>query len=84
MSRIVFSALLYICVLAVPAYSQQNDVFGDSIVQTYEKAFELNESKDFLKAYRQIAQAERAVDQIMTEKKVNATELGDYEFWKIY
>ena len=43
MSRIVFSALLYICVLAVPAYSQQNDVFGDSIVQTYEKAFELND-----------------------------------------
>lgn len=84
MNRIVFYTLLYICMVAMPGYSQQADVFEDSVALSYSKAFELNEAKDYLKAYRQILQTERAVDGALTMKRIKAAALNDYEFWRIY
>lgn len=84
MSRSVFYILLYMGMLVVPAYSQQADVFDEGIMISYAKAFELNESKDYLVAYREIIQTERAVDRALSLNKVTASNLGDYEFWNIY
>lgn len=84
MNKTVFYTLLYLCILAVPAYSQQTDVFDDSIAVSYNKAFELNESKNYLKAYRQIIQTERTADNLLSVKKMKAAELNDAEFWNIY
>ena len=84
MNRTLFFTLLYMCIVAVPAYGQQTDVFDDSITISYSRAFELNESKDYLKAYRQIIQTERVVGNSLSMKNVKASELNDFEFWNIY
>lgn len=84
MNRTLFYTLLYICIVAMPAYGQQTDVFDDSIAISYSKAYDLNESKDYLKAYREILKTERAVDDVLSMKRVKAAALSDYEFWRRY
>lgn len=84
MNKTIFCTAILLCMLFVPAYCQKDDVFGDSIVEAYDKAFELNESKDYLQAYRQIVQTASAVDRVMSVKQVKVSELSDREFLYIY
>ena len=84
MNKTIFCTAILLCMFFVPAYCQQDDVFGDSIVEAYDKAFELNESKDYLQAYRQIVQTASAVDRVMSVKQVKVSELSDREFLYIY
>ena len=84
MSKTVFCTVMCWFMLHVPVYGQRDDVFGDSIVEAYYKAFELNESRDYLQAYRQIVQTERAVDRVMSVKQVKVSGLSDSEFLYIY
>ena len=84
MSKTVFCTVMCWFMLHVPVYGQRDDVFGDSIVEAYYKAFELNESRDYLQAYRQIVQTERAVDRMLSVKQVKASGLSDSEFLYIY
>ena len=84
MNKAVFCTVVCWFMLHVPVYGQHGDVFGDSIVEAYYKAFELNESKDYLQAYRQIVQTERAVDRMLSVKQVKASGLSDSEFLYIY
>ena len=84
MNKTVFCTVMCWFMLFVPVYDQSDDVFGDSIVEAYYKAFELNESKDYLQAYRQIVQTERAVDRVMSLKQVKVSGLSDSEFLYIY
>lgn len=84
MNKTIFCTAILLCMLFVPAYCQQDDVFGDSIVEAYDKAFELNESKDYLQAYRQIVQTASAVDRVMSVKQVKVSELSDREFLYVY
>lgn len=84
MNKTVFCTVMCWFMLFVPVYGQSDDVFGDSIVEAYYKAFELNELRDYLQAYRQIVQTERAVDRVMSVKQVKVSGLSDSEFLYIY
>ena len=84
MNKTVFCTVMCWFMLFVPVYAQIDDVFGDSIVEAYDKAFELNESKDYLQAYRQIVQTASVVDRLMSVKQVKVSELSDREFLFIY
>lgn len=84
MNKTVFCTVVCWFMLHVPVYGQHGDVFGDSIVEAYYKAFELNESKDYLQAYRQIVQTERAVDRVMSGNQVKVSELSEREFLYVY
>lgn len=81
MSRKVYYTLLYIYMLAMPTYGQQDeDVFNEEIEPLYENAIAMNESKNYMEAYRLITSAERIIDATLLEKKFNASSLSDWEF----
>ena len=62
MSRKVVYTIFYICLLAIPTYGQQaEDVFDDKAYDLYAASFDLNESKNYLEAYRQLLLAERRI-----------------------
>ena len=85
MSRIVrYFIYLTIYVWTLSVHAQQDDVFEDSIVTAYEKAFLLNEKKDYLQAYRQILKAEQAMDATLRQHQLTASRLNDYEFLNIF
>ena len=88
MSRTAFYTILYICMLTIPVYGQHGgDVFTDETYDTYSKAFELNESKDYLEAYRYILRADQAVDASLSKNHIDASSLIDdlyhYPYWAV-
>ena len=85
MNRKAFYTLSYICMLAIPVYSQQDkDVFDKDIGAALDKVIALNESKNYLEGYRQILLAEKSVDTSLKESGVAASALDDWEFAKRY
>lgn len=81
MSRKAIYTILYICMLAIPVYGQQEEgIFNDDAYDYYNKAFTLNELKDYLEAYRYIILADHAVNQSLEKKRSKAAELSDNEY----
>ena len=88
MSRKLLCAILYICALAASAYGQQDaDVFDDAAYDSYSKACDLNDAKDFMAAYRFILQADQAVNASLSKKRLEASRLDDsqyrYPYWAV-
>lgn len=85
MSSKTLYTLLYISILAIPVYGQQDeDVFDDNLGEAIDNVIALNEAKNFLEAYRQILMAEKSVDASLKENGVVASALGDWEFLNRY
>ena len=81
MNKRVLYIILYFCLPAIPTYGQQiGSILGDDVTSAYNKAYDLNESKNYLEAYRQIMLAEQTMDATLFKKGVKATELSDEEF----
>lgn len=81
MSKKVLFTLLYIYMLALPTYAQQDeDVFDDDIASIYEKAIALNDSKNYLEAYRQIVSADKMINATLSKKSIKPSLLSDWEF----
>lgn len=83
--RIIF---FFFYMLVSTTYAQQaKDVFENDVYDAYEKAFNLNESKDFLGAYRHILLADKLVDETLSKKNLKAYNLSDesfiYPYWRI-
>lgn len=77
--------LLYVALLAVPLWGEPaDDLFADSVLLCYEKAYGLNEAREYLKAYRQVLRAEQLVDASLSAGGIGAAALNDYEFLRIY
>lgn len=88
MSNKTYYTILYICMLAMPAFCQQDeDVFPDKAYDFYSKAFDLNEAKDYLEAYRYILRADQVVDASLSKNHLEASELNDdrflYPYWAV-
>lgn len=88
MSRRVLYIIFYISLLATPVFGQQEEgVFDDEIYNLYDKAYNLNESKDYLSAYRNILLADQSVLTTLSKKHLKASSLSDEEFiypyWRI-
>ena len=80
MSRKVIYTLLYI-MLAFPSYAQQDeDVFDDNIASVYEKAIVLNDSRNYMEAYRQIVSADNMINTTLSSKSIKSSLLSDWEF----
>lgn len=81
MSRKVLCTLLYVCTLTISLYGQQDHyVFDDELYEYYDKALDLNESNNYLDAYRQIVLAEKSITATLAECDIRASALGDNEF----
>ena len=85
MSRKVIYFIYILCMLAIPVYGQQEEyVFDDADLSEYDEAFDLNESKNYLEAYRMITSAEQKLDARLSEKALKASSLNDNEFRNRY
>lgn len=79
-SRFIYT-LLYIYMLAIPIYGQEDeDVFDSDAYDYYSSAFELNEAKNYLEAYQQIVLADKSVNKALSNDNANASALSDDEF----
>lgn len=79
-SRFIYT-LLYIYMLAIPIYGQEDvDVFDSDAYDYYNSAFELNEAKNYLEAYQQISLADKSVNKALSNNNANASALSDDEF----
>ena len=88
MSRKALYTILYICALATSAYGQQNeDVFEDAAYESYSKACDLNDAKDFMGAYRFILQADQSINASLSKSRIEASKLLDnqyrYPYWAV-
>lgn len=88
MSRKAFYTIFMICMLAIPVFGQQDkDVFPDETYDFYNKAFDLNDAKDYLEAYRYILRASQAVDTSLSKNHLEASCLNDgkycYPYWAV-
>lgn len=88
MSRKAFYTTFMICMLAIPVFGQQDkDVFPDETYDFYNKAFDLNDAKDYLEAYRYILRASQAVDTSLSKNHLEASCLNDdkycYPYWAV-
>lgn len=88
MSRKVIYILLYICMLTVPAYGQEDEeFFASDVYDNYYTAFDLNEAKNYLEAYRHIVVAEQAVNASLSKAHTKASALNDedfrYPYWTV-
>ena len=87
MSKKVAYTLLYICMLATPTFGQHDYVFDDETYDSYSKAVELNESKNFLEAYRYILKADKSVNALLSGQHIKATDLDSdtyrYPYWAV-
>jgi hypothetical protein len=78
MSRRVLYIIFYISLLATPVFGQQEEgVFDDETYNLYDKAYNLNESKDYLLAYRNILLADQSVLTTLSKKHLKASSLSD-------
>ena len=77
--------VIFLCMLTIPVFGQQEVyVFDDEVLSEYEEAFDLNECKNYLEAYRKIISAEQKLDTKLTEKAMKASALSDDEFRNPY
>ena len=85
MSRNTYYTILYICMLAIPVYGQQDvDVFEEEMDAALSKAIALNDTKNYLEAYRQILLTEKSVNASLKKNGITAPSLGDWEFANRY
>lgn len=80
--------ILYICVLTSSAYAQQDgDIFEDAAYDSYNKACDLNDAKDFMEAYRFILQADLSINVSLSKSRIEASMLDDnqyrYPYWAV-
>lgn len=88
MSRKCLYTILYICALATSAYGQEDGgVFEDAAYDSYSKACNLNEAKDFIEAYRFILQADQSINASLSKNRIEASMLEDsqyrYPYWAV-
>ena len=88
MSRKSLYIILYICALATSAYGQQSeDIFEDAAYDSYSKACDLNDAKDFMGAYRFILQADQSINASLSKSRIEASKLSDsqyrYPYWTV-
>ena len=88
MDNKVILKILFLCLFACPVYANtDNYVFDDRLIDNYQKAFDLNESGNYLEAYRQICAVDRSVNAVLAEQGGTAGALSDAEFeypyWRI-
>ncbi len=88
MSRKIIYTIIYICILTSPVYGQQEDmVFDDDVYDSYSKARDLNDSKDYLEAYRYVVMADKNVNTSLSKKGLKASALADteyrYPYWAV-
>lgn len=86
MSRMsVFVYIFLLCMLTVPVYGQHHeDMFDDTLISAYDQARALNESKNYLEAYRRILSVERTMDSFLSQKGVKACVLSEYDYRYVY
>ena len=85
MSRKSVLVCLFSCLLSVPVDGQQHeDVFDDNLISAYDQARALNESKNYLEAFKQILSVERAMDSSLSHKGIKADALNEYEYRYVY
>ena len=79
-SKFIYT-ILYLYLLAIPIYGQEDeDVFDSDAYDYYNSAFELNEAKNYLEAYQQISLADKSVNKALSNDNANASALSDDEF----
>ena len=88
MSRKVLYTILYICALTSSAYAQQDGgIFADAAYDSYSKACDLNDSKDFMEAYRFILLADQSINASLSKSRIEASMLDDnqyrYPYWAV-
>lgn len=71
--------------LAIGVYGQQAEsLFDDVLIDNYYKVISLNESRNYLEAYREIMSVDREMDDLLHEKVTDIANLDDYEFQGVY
>lgn len=77
----VILKILFLCLFACPVYANtDNYVFDDELINEYQKAFDLNEAGNYLKAYKQICAVDRSVNAVLAERGGTISVLSDAEF----
>lgn len=70
-----------------PAFGHTDGVFDEDILSAYDMALDMNESKDYLEAYRMATLAEHRLDNAIAEMGINPEMLNDneyrYPYWAI-
>ena len=84
MSKLFIYIVFCLSILAVPLYAQEEDVFGEELESVMDRYSRLNDSRNYLEAYREAVQTEWLVDAALTEKGINPSSLGDWEFTQRY
>ena len=84
----VILKILFLCLFACPVYANtDNYVFDDELINEYQKAFDLNEAGNYLKAYKQICAVDRSVNAVLAERGGTISVLSDAEFeypyWRV-
>lgn len=87
MSRNVVYTLLYIWLLATPTFGQQEkDVIDDNMLAAYDKAIALNESHDYIEAFKAISPIVRKLDENCVAIGMEPAALPEWEwnyYWRI-
>ena len=88
MDNKVILKMLFWCLFAYPVCaSADNYVFDDRLIDDYQKAFDLNESGNYLEAYKQICAVDRSVNAVLAKQGGTVCALSDAEFeypyWRI-
>ena len=85
MSKKVLYTILYICALTSSAYAQQDGgIFADAAYDSYSKACDLNDAKDFMEAYRFILQADQSITASLSKSRIEASMLDDSQYRNPY
>lgn len=88
MNRIMLFLLVITGIPSFSLYGQDDaDVFESAAYDYNAEAYDLNESKDYLRAYRSITLAEQSVDRALSNKFLRPSQLDDntfrYPYWAI-
>lgn len=77
----IIYTFIFVFMLVVPSYGQQDeDIFDENVEHLLDKATDLNDSRNYLEAYKQIVIAENAIDASLTAKNVSPAALSDWEY----
>lgn len=86
MSRAAIYILISLVTTAVYARSDSG-IYDELVLSAYQKACDLNDSKDYLEAYRHIVSAEKMIDSIMTAEGLSPSMLSAddfrYPYWAV-
>ncbi len=85
MNRFIVLTLLYICASAAPSYGRQEKaLFSERLYASYDRAMELNESKDYYKAFMAFSAVCREMDATLEDKHIEPSALDEglfQEYW---